>query len=103
MKRLPDDLADVLSSRRITCAADGMMYRELLAEVGAGLGLHVSRYARKSDQITAAALAPGVKREVVLARMSAFGRQVGSPWRKEHQLAAASALRVMASKTTVRL
>ena len=103
MKGLPQNLADVFASRRIICAADGMMYREFLADVGATLGLNVFRYPRRSDEIAAAAAAFGTTRIAVTSLLAAFGRQVGPPWRNEHQIAAASALRVLAGTTAARL
>src|SRR5262249_43640531 len=98
MDRLRNELSEVLASRRITCAADGMMCREMLADIGKSMGLNVPRYPRRSDEIAAAATTLGVNRATVAARIAAFGRQVGPPWRKEHQVAAASAPRVLAKE-----
>ena len=103
MKQLPSVVAEVLASRRITCAADGMMYRESLVDAGTQLGLEVSRYPRKSDEVTAAAQSLGVARTAVAALITNFGREVGPPWHKEHQLAAASALRILSMKSAIRL
>ena len=97
LERIPDDLADVLASRHITCAADGMLYREFLATAATQLGLAVRRYPRRSNEITAAATAAGVTHATVTALLKSFGVRVGVPWRKEHQLAAASALAMLAS------
>ena len=98
-ERLPDPLAAVLTSWRLTCAADGMMYREALADCAAELGLEVIRYPRKSNEITAAAAEQGAARKTVAAVVLALGRELGPPWRKEHQNAAAAALRVLARRT----
>jgi hypothetical protein len=95
MDRLPNDLSEILASRRITCAADGMMYREMLADIGKSMGLNVSRYPRKSDEIAVVATALGTNRATIAEHIAAFGRRVGPPWRKEHQVAAASALHVL--------
>ena len=100
-ERLPDSLAEVLTSWRLTCAADGMMYREALADCAAELGMEVIRYPRKSDEIAAAADEHGVARETVAAVVSALGRALGPPWRKEHRNAAAAALRVLARHADV--
>lgn len=94
--RLPDSLAEVLDSWNLTCAADGMMYREALADTAAGLGMELNRYPRKSDPIQQAADALGVGRERVASLLAELGRPLGTPWRKEHRLAAAAALRVLA-------
>ena len=96
-ERLPDSLAEVLTSWRLTCAADGMMYREALADCAAELGMEVIRYPRKSDEIAAATDEHGVARETVAAVVSALG----PPWRKEHRNAAAAALRVLARHADV--
>lgn len=100
-ERLPDSLAEVLTSRSLTCAADGMMYREALADCAATLGMEVVRYPRKSNEIAAAADEHGVARETVSALLSALGRELGPPWRKEHRNAAAAALRVLARRADV--
>jgi len=57
---LPDSLEEVLSSRPLTSAADGMLYREPFAEATAELGMEVRRYPRKTDPTVLAAEAMGV-------------------------------------------
>lgn len=102
-EKLPESLAEVLESWRLTCAADGMMYREALATCAASLCMKVDRYPRKSDEVAAAAEAFGVTRETVAAVIKKFGRNLGSPWKQEHRNAAASALRVLAQCGDMRL
>jgi len=89
---LPDSLRDILASWQLTCAADGMMYRELLATSAEELGLKVERYPRKSDRVAAAADALKIPMDRAAEMLKAFGREAGAPWRKEHLEAAASAL-----------
>jgi hypothetical protein len=89
---LPDKLADILASWQLTCAADGMMYREFLATSAEELGLKVERYPRKSDRAAAAANALKVPKGRVGEMLKAFGKEAGAPWRKEHMEAAAGAL-----------
>lgn len=101
--RLPGTLAEVLESWHLTCAADGMMYREGLADAAAALGLDVVRYPRRSDPIALAADALEVSRERVDALLRELGRPLGKPWRKEHRLAAAAALWVLARQAPVRV
>ena len=91
---LPASLADVLVSYALTCAADGMLYREELATQAASAGLTVHRTARRTDPVAIAATVAGVTAAQVTAWLDAFGREVGAPWRKEHRTAAASALAV---------
>lgn len=89
---LPDTLQEILASWQLTCAADGMLYREMLATSAAELGLSVERYARKSDRVAAAAEALQMSKPAVVELLKSFGKQAGAPWKKEHQEAAASAL-----------
>ena len=92
---LPDSLEEVLGSRSLTMAADGMLYREFLAEAAAELGMAVRRYPRKTDPTVLAAAAVGVGVTEVAALVARFGREAGAPWRKDHKLAAAAALSVL--------
>lgn len=95
---LPDSLEEILSSRPLTLAADGMLYRESLADAAAELGLKVRRYSRKIDQKTRAARAMGVEAAQVSSLLDQFGRVAGPPWRKDHKMAAAAALSVLGSQ-----
>ena len=97
--RLPDSLEEVLSSRPLTLAADGMLYRESLAEAAAELGMEVRRYPRKTDPTVLAAEAMGVDVAEVTQLIARFGREAGTPWRKDHKMAAAAALSVLGSQT----
>ena len=92
---LPDSLEKVLSSHRLTLAADGMLYREALAKAAAELGMEVRRYPRKTDPTVLAAEAMGVDAAEVTSLIAQFGREAGTPWRKDHKMAAAAALSVI--------
>lgn len=89
---LPDSLEEVLSSRPWTHAADGMLYRESLAEAAAGLGIEVRRYPRKDDPTILAAEAMGVDVAEIASLVARLGRYAGPPWRRDHKLAAAAGL-----------
>lgn len=93
---LPDSIQEVLASYQMTCAADGMMYREALASQAPALGLRVHRYPRKLDPIAAASKALGCEEAQVETLLASFGKTVGKPWRKEHKQVAAAALCVLA-------
>ena len=93
--KLPDLLEEVLRSRPLINAADGMLYREFLAGAAAALGMEVRRYPRSSDPTVLAADAMGVEVAAVTALIARFGREAGAPWRKDHKLAAAAALSVL--------
>jgi len=92
---LPDSLEEVLSSRPLTHAADGMLYRESLAEAAAELGMEVRRFPRKTDPTVLAAEAMGVDVAEVTSLVAQFGQEAGTPWRKDHKMAAAAALSVL--------
>lgn len=95
---LPDTLQEVLSSRPLTNAADGMLYREALTTAALKLGMEVRRYPRKADPMTIAAEAMGVDATVVAEVIARFGREAGAPWRKDHKLATAAALSVLGER-----
>jgi hypothetical protein len=89
---LPDSLAEVLRSRPLTNAADGMLYRESLVAAAAELGMEVLRVPRRADPTVLAAEAMDVEVAAVEAIVARLGREAGAPWRKDHKVAAASAL-----------
>lgn len=95
---LPDSLEEVLDSRPLTLAADGMLYREFLARSASELGMEVRRYPRRTDPALLAAEAMGVDIAEVHALIARFGREAGTPWLKDHKLAAAAALSVVGSR-----
>jgi hypothetical protein len=90
--RLPDDVAEVLASYALTCAADAMMYRETVADCARALGMDVVRYPRKTDVIE---LAAGEIGSDVGRVVRELGAAVGPPWTKEHRQAAAAAILVL--------
>lgn len=96
--RLPDSLEKILSSRTVTLAADGMLYREALADAARALGMEVERTPRKADSTLLASDAMGVDVSEVRALVARFGKEAGAPWRKDHKLAAAAALSVLARR-----
>lgn len=95
---LPTSLSDVLASYTMTCAADGMMYREEFAAQASAAGLEVFRFARKSDPIATAAESVGCGAAELAAYLAEYGKLIGAPWRKEHKQMAAAALRVLADR-----
>ena len=101
--RLPDGLDEVLRSWRLTCAADGMMYREAVAQAGADLTMEVIRYPRKVDEAQMAADALDVARDAIVTLTSNLGKPLGAPWRREHRNATAAALTVLSRCVDVRV
>ncbi len=92
---LPEALAPILQSRRLTNAADGMLYREAMAVAGGSAGLDVVRTARKSDHFARAAEALAVPRQRIVSLVDELGRPFGPPWRKDHKEATAAAITVL--------
>ena len=85
-----------------------MLYRESLAQAAAerGIrtrhpnaacerGMEVRRYPRRTDPALLAAEAMGVDVAEVISLIARFGREAGTPWRKDHKTAAAAALSVL--------
>lgn len=99
---LPGSLSEILASRPMTMAADGMLYREALAAQASAIGLAVHRFPRRSDPIAVACRALGTSGAEVAALLATFGTRVGTPWRKEHQQVAAAALCVLAAHQDLR-
>jgi hypothetical protein len=102
-KKLPDSISEVLESYQLTCAADGMLYRETLASQALGTGIAVHRYPRKSDRLAIAAKILRATPAEVSTIVSGFGESVGRPWRKEHKEAAAAALTILASEIELKI
>ena len=92
---LPESLEEVLASRALTMAADGMLYRESLAAAAATLGMEVRRYPRRAAPTVLAAEALGIGVDEVVSLIARFGREAGAPWRRDRKLAAAAALSVL--------
>lgn len=99
---LPDSLSEILASRPLTNAADGMLYREELANQAAAVGLRVHRFPRKTDPVSEASRVLGCGLSQLETTLSNFGKSVGAPWRKEHRHVAAAALRVLFHDTASR-
>ena len=57
--------------------------------------MEVQRYPRKTDPKVLAAEAMGVDVAAVTSVIARFGREAGTPWRKDHKMAAAAALCVL--------
>ena len=96
---LPDSLEEVLKSRPLTNAADGMLYREFLAEAAAELGLEVRRLmrARPTRRPSRPRSWESTWPRCGLSSPSSVARRC-APWRKDHKLAAAAGLWALGSR-----
>jgi hypothetical protein len=90
---LPPTIAERITSYRAQTMADGAMYRTVLAEAATDLGLSVSEYEAKTV-LKEAAEALGL--DDLSARLQEIGKILGPPWRQDHRLATAAAIRVAA-------
>ena len=88
---LPERVKDVHENQPLLYSADGLIYHEALLAAADSLGLEIVDY-HKNDVLTICCdrleCAADELEEILLQ----FGREVGSPWQKEHQLAAAAAI-----------
>jgi hypothetical protein len=80
---VPDSVPKILASHALMHAAEGQLYRDALVDAAQAAGLRVT-------------CIPGTEASADLDRaadaVAALGRVAGTPWRKEHKLAAVAAL-----------
>jgi hypothetical protein len=77
---IPEELERVLRSHQLLHAAEGDLFEEALMEGASSLGRPVARVALPSS---------------ISARVETLGRTVGSPWQKDHKLAALAAFTLL--------
>lgn len=86
---LPPTIAERIADYWAQTRADGVMYRDALAEAAQALGWRVMEYEAKTV-FREAAEALGL--EDISVRLREIGAALGPPWQKDHQLAAAAAI-----------
>lgn len=86
---LPATVAERIASYHAQTRADGVMYRDVLAEAAQALGWQVTEYDAKTVFEEAAA-ALGL--DDLTTHFDETGKALGAPWRKDHRLAAAAAI-----------
>jgi hypothetical protein len=99
---VPVTVAEAHVSYSVMCRADGMMYYDALCEAARRLGIPVERHDRGSE-VARAADRLDVGAEDVDQFLQRAGKELGSPWQKEHRLATAAALGVLADRARVSL
>jgi hypothetical protein len=84
------ELEVILRSHPLVHAAEGELYREVLADACRALGLRVDRVPSK-ELASHAAAAAGMKEKALLARIAAAGAESGKPWAGEQRECALAA------------
>jgi hypothetical protein len=78
VRNVPDDLERILASHALLHAAEGALYEEVLLDAAGRAGLPAILVEEKTIEIVAA--------------LDGLRKTLGSPWQKDHKLAAAAAL-----------
>jgi hypothetical protein len=93
--RLPESVAEVHNAGRLLYAADGMIYQHALCDAAEKVRLEVYRHHR-GDELRRAAEALGSSEAAVDGLMNELRHTLGPPWTKEHRMACAASIAVLA-------
>jgi hypothetical protein len=99
---VPVTVAEAHKSYPVMCRADGMMYHDALCTAARRLEISLELEDR-GEEIVRAADRLGVSLEKLEHFLQTAGKSLGPPWREEHRLAAAAAMRVLAGRAKVSL
>ena len=99
---VPVTVAEAHKSYPVMCRADGMMYHDALCTAARRLNIALELHDR-GEELVRAADRLGVSVEKLEHFLRAAGERLGPPWRKEHRLAAAAAMGVLADRARVSL
>jgi hypothetical protein len=102
LDHVPVTVAEAHTSYAVTCRADGMMYHDALSTAARRLNIALELHDR-GEEMARAADHFGATFEELERFLDAAGDSLGPPWRKEHRLAAAAALGVLADRARVSL
>ena len=86
---LPPTVSERITNYWANARADGVMYRNVLAEAADARGWSVSEYETKTVFAEAAAVL-GI--ENIDGRMKEYAKILGKPWTQDHRLATAAAI-----------
>ena len=100
--RLPKRVAEVLTSYRLMCAADGMLYQLALCRAAEQLGLDV-QLSRRGEETARAAQILDVTPGAIEEFLTRTGRPAGPPWTQEHRRAFAAGIAALAPHLRERL
>lgn len=99
---LPATVADAHASTHVKNRADGMLYHDALCTAARRLRMGVELHDRGTE-LARAADRMGVAVEDVEVFLRSTGEELGAPWQKEHRLATAAAIAVLAEHARVSL
>ena len=102
MPYVPVTVAEAHKSYPVTCRADGMMYHDALCTAARRLNIALELHDR-GEEIVRAADRLGVSLEELEHFLQTAGESLGPPWQKEHRLAAAAAMGMLADCARVSL
>ena len=99
---LPATVAEAHASSHVKNRADGMLYHDALRTAARRLRMGVELHDRGTE-LARAAERLSVSVEDVELFLRATGEELGAPWQKEHRLATAAAIAVLAERTRLSL
>ena len=99
---VPVTVAEAHKSYPVMCRADGMMYHDALCTAARRLNIALELHDR-GEEVVRATDRLGVSLEELEPFLRSAGEGLGPPWRKEHRLAAAAAIGVLADRARVSL
>ncbi|MCP5179770.1 MAG: hypothetical protein H6993_07750 [Pseudomonadales bacterium] len=88
---LPTSVAEVHANQRALHVADGMIYHDAVVSAAAERGLEIVFF-HKNDVLSICCDRLDCSAHELEEILLQFGKEVGSPWQKEHQMAAAGAI-----------
>jgi hypothetical protein len=99
---VPVTVAEAHQSYNVMCRADGMMYHDALGTAARTLKITVELLDR-GQEMARASERLDVTPEKLAQFLHAAGEGVGRPWQKEHRLATAAAMCVLADRQRISL
>lgn len=91
IEALPDSIEAIRRNQPVLYAADGMIYHDALVAAASAHNLEIVDY-HKNDVLTICCDRLECSADELEEILLQFGKDVGSPWQKEHQMAAAAAI-----------
>ena len=94
----PPPLERILASHALLHGAEGQLYRDALAEVATGLGLHVRRFIGRELGLLASTTI-GLEAPTIESYVAATGKAAGPPWTVDQKRAATAAWLALAAQS----